>query len=208
MSSFAEEPDLGGLNRRIADLWADKDAQRMRELNEDIKARRHEHEVKLCPCGCLAPLGACSERAQTSPPPPAPSVTPVNHAAPARAKPAKEATMPKGIRSSGPCPGCGTKSTNCQKGCPERAKREGAPQVEHPRPAPRRSGPETMSVDELLELRAGIDQELAHRERQAEEQLEAIRAARRGTKPAAPEEPRSGEGAGEPPAGAPLARVG
>jgi hypothetical protein len=54
-----QKPLDAGDHARSAETFAEADEARMRELNAEIKAHKHEHERKLCPCGCLAPIGSC-----------------------------------------------------------------------------------------------------------------------------------------------------
>jgi len=135
MSSLATEPNVAGVHARVAEVFASEDARRAAWLDWLVKkggtcrgcgAGVHDTGLRVHPGVCAS----CLKRGvralvpprglkplQTSPP--------KHHAAPPRAQPAEEVVMPKGVRSGGPCPGCGTKSTNCRGDCPERQKRKG-----------------------------------------------------------------------------------
>jgi hypothetical protein len=56
------EGNGGALVARLAEVWADADAARMAELDRLIAEGGHERERRVCPCGCLAPLGECAEK--------------------------------------------------------------------------------------------------------------------------------------------------
>jgi hypothetical protein len=56
------EGNGGALVARLAEVWAPADEARMRELDRLIAEGGHEREKRICPCGCLAPLGECAEK--------------------------------------------------------------------------------------------------------------------------------------------------
>lgn len=99
----------------------------------------------------------------------------------------EESTMPRGRRAK-PCPECGTTSTRCGSDCPTKGGKPARPAAtttpapsSRPDPKARRhhpgGGPEDMTVQELLELRARLDQELTRRRAEAEAELRALDAA-------------------------------
>ncbi len=96
--------------------------------------------------------------------------------------------MPKGLRTGGPCPGCGAKGNRCKATCSTRAidrqSRGEKPATAAARPAPKkRASPATsrelagLEVEDLLELRSEVDGELKRRKDEAEEQLRKLNAA-------------------------------
>ncbi len=115
---------------------------------------------KTCRCGCWRPLRKNNTTGWSG------YCNPARYAAGERPtrKRGKESEMPRGKRSDGPCPGCGTKSTRCRKDCPLKS---GAA------PAPVAAPLETRTVPELVEERAmhaaaiaAIDTELHNRRKQ------------------------------------------
>jgi hypothetical protein len=160
--SLATDPATGAVIDEIADRFADADEARMRELNQQIRARRHEHETKLCPCGCLAPLGSCDAgkpRAalKTFTPDPPANVP---------AEP-KEIPMPCSV-----CGGEGHNARSCSKrkdpkpALPAKPKAAAAPK---PRKVLRRGA--TVDVEELLARRSTLIEDLADVERQIEDAI-------------------------------------
>lgn len=158
LMSLATDENTGGVIDGIAARFAREDEARMRQLDEEIRSGRREHERKLCPCGCLAPLGECAAgrprtRSENTQPTPAPkSAQPV---AP------KETPMP--------CGNCGKDDHNrrtCpnEKKAPTPAKAPPAKALAPPAPAPAKRGPavvlEALDVPALLARRAHLRDEL------------------------------------------------
>jgi hypothetical protein len=208
------EGNGGAIVARIAELWADRDAERMALLNAIVKgggtcrfceARLSESVLSRHPgvCGKKAcERRAAAERArvvevvETSAPaaPPTPSA-PVNPETPAT--PAEETVM----AAHPPCPHCksaGRHKNDCSRLAEIRsggAKQEAPKADKKPASAKAPVKParrlavaleridldnlSTTTVEDLLEARDAIEGELEARERTLEEQLEAVRAARR-----------------------------
>jgi hypothetical protein len=188
--SLATEENTGGVIDGIAARFAEADARRRQELDEAIGAGgRFEVDRKLCPCGCLAPLGECETkrpriappvpplktftpepqtRSENAQPPPAPIATPVNPEPPAR--PAQEEPMP--------CGTCGKTGHN-SRSCAEKKEAAPAKTKTIPPPPPKTAaGPRkpavrvvarVASVEDLLARREALTVELAS----VEEQLRA-----------------------------------
>jgi hypothetical protein len=157
--SLATEENTGGVIDGIAARFADADARRRQELDEAIRTGKREQDRKLCPCGCLAPLGECAAgrpraRSENAQPPPAPR--------PAQPEARKETPMP--------CGNCGSDMHN-RRTCPKPAKDAATTTTKAPAPAPKpqpvapaKRGPRVElrveTVDELLARRDALFAEI------------------------------------------------
>lgn len=167
--SLATDPATGAVIDEIAERFADQDEQRMRELNTQIRARKYETETKLCPCGCLAPLGHC-EDGKPRAAPPLPTL--------------KTFTLdPKPEETTMPCSKCGTDGHNarsCEKSKP-------APKLEVKEAKPVRravaASPKwdralaEMDPDGLIALRDAVVAEIRRRKNAAETALDKLNTA-------------------------------
>jgi len=192
--SLATDTNTGGVIDGIAARFAEADAERMRRLDEEIRAGRRETSPALCPCGCLAPLRQCAVKARAeqhrldaaevashapSPGKPGTSPTPIApvNAAPAPATPAKEETMPRG-KPAEPKTCCGSRGTKHLNSCKGTGK-SAPPQPARPKQTASgdHSELERLVIEDLLELRRSIDAELKRRRDEATEQLRKLTAA-------------------------------
>ena len=189
--SLAEEPQVAGMQARVAARFAAADRARDEELSRLIRAGKGSVAPRLCGCGSLEPLGRCSRHPQVAvqeketrhaPGPGKPGHSPASVEAPVKpekpAPPAKESPMAE------KCEQCGGEvrvwkgkvTQPCRKCRAGKGKAEGRPKKAGRRPKPpvRDKTIAGLEVEELLELRAGIDQELEDRRERAKEQLDAL----------------------------------